>query len=165
MMNYSMNKLTQQTFFIHKVQSQEVSSLIIWMIIALFMMGCSSSQDEQLNIQGIEIHNKAMKKGGEMEQKMQKIQQFSESVDPSLQSAFLDSVKVLEEDFSTWKANIVEVPGNEHDHHDHEGHDHHHEPNPELTPQMVLEIQQFMLVEIEKLNVRAAQIIIDFKEE
>ncbi|MDE0471846.1 MAG: hypothetical protein OXH57_07885 [Ekhidna sp.] len=123
----------------------------------LIFTACASSQNEKLNKQSIETHEAALKMG---EQVNKKIAQITTAVEAVSDSILQDSLKSLKQDYADWESSIVEVPGYEHDHHNHEGHDHHenHGSSPDLTPEMVLEIQIELKRKAENLNIRAIKL-------
>jgi len=115
---------------------------------------CTSAEHSKLNQQSIEMHEAALEVGRKVNEKIEKISLEAES---GLDSAFLDSLSALKLGYEEWSGSIVEVPGYEHDHHDHEGHDHDHHDHgssPDLTPEMVLEIQTELKKGAEKLERR-----------
>ena len=131
-------------------------------LLILLIYGCSPSHDEKLYTQSVETHDLAIKIGENVEEKIKRIAQSASSLEEPLKSFFQDSVKALTQDFAYWQSTIVEVPGHDHDH-DHHDHDHDHNHNhstvPDLTPEMMLDIQRDLRDRIVKLNVRAQNLL------
>jgi hypothetical protein len=76
-------------------------------------------------------------------------------------AATLDSLKKAFED---WEANLVEVPGLKHEHHDHKegahNHHHHHKANPlrDLPAEQMRDLQRETLANIKQMQARLAQV-------
>ena len=133
-----------------------------FVILMLVLVACSPSRDKEVLKQSFALHEEAIKKGNEIEEKIDQIERLTSTLSDSSKISFLDSLEVLKKDLESWESTIVEVPGFEHDHHDHEGHDHDHDhsPAPDLTPEMVLEIQEDLKNRALKLDERT-QLILD----
>ena len=130
----------------------------------IILFGCTSSQKEELLDKSMKIHEEALKISTQVKEKINQIESASESQTDSLAIVALkDSVEVLSAGWDEWESTLVEVPGREHDHHhhdhdhDHEGHD--HSPAPDLTPEMIFEIQEDLKMRIIALDTRAQNII------
>ncbi|MBC6424916.1 MAG: hypothetical protein GDA51_00265 [Ekhidna sp.] len=134
------------------------------LFILLTFTACTSSQNEKLNEQSMEIHEEALQIGKQINKKMDQITMESEALSDLI---LQDSVESLKQDYKDWASSIVEVPNHEHDHHSHEGHNHHlnHSPSPDLTPEMVLKIQIELKRKAEKLNTRAEKLLEIIKSE
>ena len=94
-------------------------------------------------------------------EKIKRIAAYVEELKDPLKSLLQDSVQVLTEDYAYWESTIIEVPGHEHEHHDHDDveHNHNHTSAPDLTPEMILEIQRDLRNRIVKLNIRAQKLL------
>ena len=123
-------------------------------LLILLIYGCSPSNDEKLHTQSVETHDLAIKIGEHVEEKIQRIAHHAGNQEEPLKSLLQDSVKVLTQDFTYWQSTIVEVPGHEHDHHHHD-----HSTVPDLTPEMMLDIQKDLRDRVIKLNVRAQRLL------
>ena len=133
-------------------------------IILLVMAACGpSGKDQELLDQSWEIHEKAMLLSSSFNDTVSEIESTIAGVADSLTLAIQDSVEVLKADYTQWDSEIVEVADShaDHDHagHDHHDHDHHHAPAPDLTPQMMLEVQRVILTNIEALSARAQNVL------
>ena len=130
----------------------------------LILGACTSSQHEKLNQQGIEMHGAALVLGNEIDRKIGLLSNDSKIASDSI---FQDSLRSIIQEYQAWESSIIEVPGHEHDHHNHEGHDHNHDhsASPDLTPEMVLEIQTELKRRAEKLNEKVDRIIELFKSQ
>ena len=81
-------------------------------------------------------------------------------------SLFVQAYKVdldsISHSLAAWDDQLVEVPGfeEEHDHsaHDHSGHAHDHDEQPDLSPEQHLQIQQYLLQEIQAIEKRINQV-------
>ena len=124
-------------------------------LLILLIYGCSPSNDEKLHTQSVETHDLAIKIGEHVEEKIQQIAHYAGNQEEPLKSLLQDSVKVLTQDFVYWQSTIVEVPGHEHDHHHHD----HSSTAPDLTPEMMLDIQKDLRDRVIKLNVRAQRLL------
>lgn len=131
-------------------------------LVSVILGACTSGHNEELHQQSIEMHEAALRIG---KQANDKIKQFASEVEALADSSLLDSLASLKQGYQDWDESLVEVPGHEHDHHDHEGHDHgdheghDHSPAPDLTQEMVLEIQKELKLKAEKLNARADRLL------
>jgi len=84
--------------------------------------------------------------------------------------AQIGEIEGISKEMSEWMGNLVEVPGNEHDHHDHEGEEnkegeheeHNHEEHGkkiEVTPEQLLEIQKETKANILKIKEKAIAVL------
>ncbi len=130
------------------------------LLITLILFGCSSSRDERLLEKSKEVHEAALDVGQQVSKKIEQINDLAEELEEPLKTAAIDSAEVLLTDWGSWQSSIVEVPGHDHDH-DHHGHDHNHDhgSSPDLTPAMVLEIQQDLQKRALNLDTRAQKIL------
>ena len=138
----------------------------------LFMLtlvfACSSTaHNEEIIQQSIELHEAAMKTSQEVVNDIKAMEAMTDSLQEDTMW-LQDSLANVKEAFAVWEESIVEVPGHDdhdHHHHDHEGHDHDHDhsASPDLTDEMVLEIQQEMKDQIEKLNKRTKSLVAELK--
>ncbi len=127
----------------------------------LLIVACTSKHDEKLHAQSVETHNLAIKIGEHVQEKIERIEAHAMTLDEPLKAMLKDSVETLSQDLAYWESTIVEVPGHEHDHHhhDHSGHDHNHAPAPDITLEMVLDIQKELKNQIENLDMRTQKIL------
>ncbi len=130
-------------------------------MLLIIILGCSSSREERLLEESKKVHEDVLNIGVKISEKISKIDDYADDLDEPKKSTMKDSVKVLLADWGAWQASIVEVPGHDHDHHDHDHPDHNHDHGPaqELTPAMVLEIQQDLQKRALNLDVRAQNIL------
>ncbi len=119
------------------------------------LSNCNSSEDEWTIRQSIEAHESGLETGEQVRNKIERIEEVLSGTDELSGMAIQDSLTALKRDLELWKAMIVEVPGHEHSHEGHDEHNHHHEPQVNLTPEMVLEVQLDLKVRAEKLDKRA----------
>ncbi len=129
--------------------------------LVMFIYGCSDSHETALKNQSIEAHNKALKIGQSAKTKIDKMKELIDTIDLELEKAWVDSVSKLDEDWKIWNSTVVEVPGHEHEHAHDEHHDHSHDHNAQidLTPEMVLEVQQDLEIRAVKLNDRVDRLM------
>ena len=142
-----------------------MKKLLLLLVIVTF--GCSNSREEELLEKSKEVHEAAMKIGKEIKDKIKQIDEQSEGLEEPTKSAIKDSVEALTSAWEVWESTIVEVPGHDdHDHHDHDhDHDHDHSQPDNLTPEMVLELQEDLQSRATSLNVRAENILKTLTEE
>jgi hypothetical protein len=123
--------------------------------LCIILTACTGAKNENQYEESAGVHNEAIKLGKEVESKFRQIEQYIATETPS--DAFLDSINSIKEDYLIWTGNLIEVPGNEHDHHDHAGHDHHdhdHGSSTNLTPEQMLTVQTELKNQIQELNKR-----------
>ena len=161
-MNFSPSEFPSATDR-HTVPKEAVCLRFI-MILMLFITSssCSTSEDEKLIQQSIEVHEEALNIGLKIRDKITGIEQQAQALEEPMSSVIKDSVEVLRAELNAWEATIIEVPGNEDHHHDHHGHRHEHRSPSNLTPEMVLEIQQDIKKRALSLSERAQHIIDNF---
>lgn len=128
-------------------------------LLIVLVVACTGSNDEKLQAQSVETHNLAISIGEHVSDKIQQIAIHVGRVEAPLKSHLQDSVEALILDYTNWESTIVEVPGNEHHEHNHAGKNHNHTPSPDLTPEMLLDIQKDLRDRIVKLNIRAQKIL------
>lgn len=131
------------------------------LILLLFVTACTGSQNEELYAESAKIHETASKTGSEVGEKINRMKTFIDFLD---EGALKDSIAMIKQDFIDWEKSIVEVPGSEEDEHhhhghDHSGHNHDHAPPPDLTPEMMLEVQKTMQAQINQLNHRIQNLL------
>ena len=137
------------------------------LILLTILIGCAGrSQENKVLEQSMTAHELALKTSKEVLGAISELERRKETLGDSLKSVLADSIQNLRADWSDWEASIVEVPGHDHAHHDHDHHDHgdhdhnhDHSPSPDLTPEMVLEIQQELVAGINRLDQRAQQLL------
>ena len=136
------------------------------LLVLAILLGCTGkSEESELHRQSVAQHELALKTSKKVIDAIADLEKRKELLSDSLSSAMADSIKSIRADWTLWEESIVEVPGHEHDHHhhDHEGHDHHHDhdhsPAPDLTEEMVLEIQQELVAGITRLDERVQRLI------
>lgn len=115
------------------------------LLVVLFACGSGDKRSDELLKVAARLHNEAVSKAGELEAKLNKA-----GIAP-------DSIEIFKQALSEWKANLIEVPGNDHHDHDHNhGHDHHHhhKHDVELSPSEMLSIQKVLLHQIDSLLIR-----------
>lgn len=127
------------------------------LLLIFLLFACKSSSDEKMHTKSVETHNLAIKIGEHVSNKIEQIGIHAESLEEPIKSLLRDSALALNEDYLYWESTIVEVPGHEHDGHDHSEHD--HTQIPDLTAEMVLDIQRDIRDRIVKLNIRAQKIL------
>jgi len=134
------------------------------LLLLIVIFGCSSSREERLLEKSKEIHETALNIGNEVKDKIKQIDEQADNLEEPTKSAIKDSVETLTSAWEFWESTIVEVPGHEHEHHDH-NHDHDHSQPDNLTPEMVLELQQDLQSRAASLNVRAENVLKRLKNE
>lgn len=136
------------------------------LICVVVWCSCGSSAEKALLEDSIKEHEAALRAASGAQSKIEQLQAMVSKSPDSLQLIYRDSLMMLKIVYQKWQESIVEVPGHD-DHHDHDhGHDHHghaHEAAPDLTPEMVLNIQKEMKHSALKLDKRTQQMIDDFK--
>ena len=159
-MNFSPSEFSSATDR-HTIPKEALCLRFI-MVLMLFITGCSTSEDEKLIQQSIEVHEEALNIWLKIRDKIIGIEQQAQALEEPMRSVIKDSVEVLRSELKAWEATIIEVPGNEDHHHDHHGHHHEHGSPSNLTPEMVLEIQQDIKKRALRLSERAQHIIDSF---
>lgn len=129
------------------------------MLLMLLIYGCSPSHEKKLYTQSVETHDLAIKIGEHVEEKIKRIAQHTSNLEEPLKSLLQDSVKALTQDLTYWQSTMIEVPGHEHNRHDHHDHNHDHSTIPDLTPEMMLDVQKDLRDRVVKLNVRAQNLL------
>lgn len=117
------------------------------LICAVMLGACTREKDDATLLkEAAAIHNEAIQTASELEESL-----YILALDTMIQ----DSAKLYLEAIETWREDLVEVPGNEADHHD--DFHHHHEPagNYNITSTEMVAIQKALKVKIDSL---AAQI-------
>lgn len=135
---------------------------IVFLFSLVVLASCSNSKKNELLDESIKIHEEVIKKEQSIDQKLKELT----SGDLSLSEVTKDSINQIQKDFKDWRESIVEVPGHEHDHHNHEGHHHHdHSSKVDLTPEMVLEIQNELKTNAENIEARIDMVIKELTNE
>ena len=135
------------------------------LMISLFAACTGSKEDEKIIEQSIKVHEEAMKMGSKASDKIVQIEGIAKDLEEPMMSAIMDSVENLKSAWKAWDETIVEVPGHEdHDHEHHHDHDlhvqeHHHESTPDLTPEMVLEVQEEIKKRAYELDLRVQNVL------
>lgn len=110
------------------------------------LIACSPSKNNEVDLRSIETHEAAMKIGQEMREHIEQLDLKAQTLEEPQKTVVADSILKFKEDLAYWDALMSESPVPEQDHDDHSGHDHDHDhdhgPAPDLTPEMILEIQQ-----------------------
>lgn len=144
-------------------------------LILTIVFACSShSHENELFDQSVEAHESALKTSREVTDGIKRMNALLEGLSED-QLYLKDSLAVLKQDFIDWEKSIIEVPGHEsdidnhegHDHegHDHEGHEHHdHSAAPDLTMEMVLDIQKDLKDQIIQMNARTKRLLETFEK-
>ena len=114
-----------------------------------WLLAACTAKENPAQKQSIELHEQALAIGKAVEQKLAA---FTTS-----DSILLDSIEVLKADLELWESNLIEVPGHDHDHHGHD-HNHDHGSQPDLTPEMMLEVQKELLETIQKIDSRLTKV-------
>jgi len=129
------------------------------LFVAIVILACSDSREDAQLKESFEIHEKSVAIYEELKNDLEKLNSNLSEVLNEQDTIMQDTLKQFQLDFKDWESNLIEVPGFEHDH-DHSGHDygdhdhHHHDDNPNLTPEMMLEVQKHLYVEIMNLKSR-----------
>jgi hypothetical protein len=112
---------------------------------AVMLGACTRGKDEATLLkEAAGIHNEAIQTAVTLEGSLQIL---------VMDTALQDSAKVYIEAIETWKEDLVEVPGNEADHHDHH---HHHESagNYSITATEMVAVQKALKVKIDSIAER-----------
>lgn len=125
----------------------------------MIVLSCSSSRSERLTEQSITIHEEALDIGLKASDKITQLEYQTEGLDEPMRLAILDSVEVLKAEWKAWESAIVEIPGHKHAHHDHDHHEHNHSASPDLTPEMMMDIQKDLKNRIVALNIRTQKLL------
>ena len=135
-------------------------------IVLVSTLACTDKKDPKLEEAG-KIHNEAHEIGEAIEGQIEAIDSLKtllaekkKTMTDAAAMARLDSTSAalegVQKAFTAWEDNIVGVPGMAHKHEHAEGeahkHDHNHKPAPDVTPDQMLEIQQEMKTNIEKIK-------------
>ena len=132
------------------------------LLVLTILFACGSSKEKEILAESFQIHEAAMKVSAGVQKRIEIMNAQLDSLQED-QTYLKDSVVNLTAAYNSWEEAIVEVPGfddhHNHDHHNHEGHDHHdHAPSPDLTAEMVLEIQKEIHKGIKQLDTRSERI-------
>ena len=143
--------------------------LLITAILLASLAACGDKKDAKLDEAG-KIHNEAHEIGENIESQIEGIDSLKtlladkkKTLTDAATIARLDStVAVLggvAQAFADWEDNIVSVPGLVHKHAEGEAHhdEHKHKPTPDVTSEQMLEIQQEMKKNIEKIKTDLAR--------
>ncbi|TAF23250.1 MAG: hypothetical protein EAZ70_13200 [Runella slithyformis] len=148
-----------------------MKTLAYFLSITLVMsaLACADKKDPKLEEAG-KIHNEAHEIGEALEAQIEDIDSLKivladkkKTITDAAALARLDSTSAalesVQKAFAEWEDNIVGVPGLEHKHAEGEAHNHKHEhkPTPDVTPDQMLEIQQEMKKNIEKIKADLAK--------
>lgn len=118
-----------------------------YIVIGAVMLGaCTRGKDEaKLLKEAAAIHNESIQTAAELEDSL-----YTLVLDTIMQ----DSAKLYIEAIETWKEDLVEVPGNEADHHG--DFHHHHEPagNYSITATDMVAVQKTLKVKIDSIAER-----------
>ena len=120
-----------------------------YIISAVILTACAHGKDdEKLLNEAAALHNEAIQTAAKLEDSL-----YILSTDATIQ----DSVKLYIEAVENWKADLVEVPGNEADHHG-EFH-HHHAPagSIPITATEMVAVQRTLKVKIDSIAARVRQ--------
>lgn len=131
------------------------------LLLLLLIASCTTNHEDKLHDQSVKNHNQALKIGTQVQGKINRIDSLISSLteEKSTIAVLIDSLTSIKEDYAYWESTIVEVPGHEHDHEHHNHHDHNHDQEPNLTPEMILAVQQDLKERIEKLNDRTQELL------
>lgn len=140
-----------------------------FMSAALIMsaVACADKKDPILEEAG-KIHNEAHEIGEALEVQIEGIDSLrmmltekKKTLTNAAAIARLDSTSAalesVQKAFGKWEDNIVGVPGMEHKHEEGEAHNHEHKPAPNVTSDQMLEIQQEMKTNIERIKADLAK--------
>jgi hypothetical protein len=106
---------------------------IFTVMLFILLVSCTASPKERANHEAIMLHNSILKKADLIKHRLNELLNGNSNVNR-------DSLRVLIDFFQEWKADLVEVPGNEdHSHHDH---GHSYQPAPEVTSEQMIKIQK-----------------------
>jgi hypothetical protein len=122
-----------------------------YILIGAVMLGACTQgkEDAKLWSEAAAIHNEAIQTAANLEDSLQVL-----AMDSTLQ----DSVKLYIEAIENWKADVVEVPGNEADHHD-ELHHHHAPPGSiTITAAEMIAVQRTLKIRIDSIAARVLQV-------
>ncbi len=122
----------------------------------MLMMACSHDAHHELLVEAAAIHESSVEISERVEQELGRVQDKLQKRSEELPGTLMDSVKVLNQQLLEWKENLMEVPGHEHEEHEHS---HDHDPLPDLTPEMVLDIQQELNKQIVELSKRTSELL------
>ncbi|MEM9848605.1 MAG: hypothetical protein AAF847_11990 [Bacteroidota bacterium] len=128
--------------------------IILFSILCCSLVACANQQqnkEEELLQQAGQIHLEAIKidetvkpKFAKMTRAKEQLAQKQAELTPE-ENQLLQKMVALEQSYTFWNENHVEVPGFEHeghDHHDHSHHDHDHGPSLDVSAEDMLVIQQ-----------------------
>jgi len=119
------------------------------LICAVVLGACKQGKDDdKLLKEAASLHNAAIRTASKLEDSL-----YILSTDTTIR----DSVKLYIEAIDNWKADLIEVPGNEADHHG-EFH-HHHAPagSINITAAEMVAVQRTLKVKIDSIAARARQ--------
>lgn len=119
------------------------------------MVGCTSPKKDEVFEKSVAAHELALKTCRQVGKNIKALKEHAEVTPEPKKTMLMDSVENLLEDLQAWEKSLVEVPGHEHDH----DHGHAHEPTPNLTPEMVLEVQNDLKNRIVRLNDRVRKLL------
>jgi hypothetical protein len=120
-------------------------------ILMLLVISCSSKQDKSDYRHVAILHNAMMERARLIERDLNMLHH------DTLTQEVRDSLEVIANLLHAWKADVVEVPGN--DMHEHDDHSHSHaQVAMEVTPQQMLEIQKELDARLSSIGKKLALI-------
>lgn len=121
--------------------------LAVGVFVAL-MAACGGKQKPNTTLQhAFDIHQESIRIRHQVAEDLSELKAGNDSM---FVETYADKLDSLGRSVKSWDERLVEVPGFE-ESHDHAGHAHHEQPEPELTPEQHLEVQQYMLQEIKDI--------------
>jgi len=123
------------------------------------LQACGSRQQDPLEAAG-EVHLQVLDAEQRFLSVMDSLQSRQKPVSASASSEQHRRIQKLQHRYANWKANLIEVPGLEHDHSHTGGHSHDHaSTDPQLTPEELLLVQRELLDTIRTLQRQAGRLV------
>lgn len=121
------------------------------LIISLLVLGCTSKSTEAgNNYEAILLHNSMLEKADHIEDRLNEL-----SGDSLVNQDSVDLFTIL---LQHWKADLIEVPGNEAHDHVHQGHAHSHGTIPDITAEQMLAVQRELDQRLSEIGKRIADL-------
>lgn len=130
------------------------------MMLFCVLLGCANPTEDFI-AEAKNVHHMSIKISDEVANRIDEIAEHTKGLPSTYKTALMDSVRELTIDLAEWKDSVIEVPGDEEHHH----HDHGHQPSADLTPKMVLDVQEELRIQIIQLNDRTQHILNEVNEQ
>lgn len=122
--------------------------MLFWLMPFALMIACTPAAPKGDFSAAAAVHEEALKT-------IDSARALLDSLKMNAPDSLNTQLDALRAEMDLWEKSMVEVPGMAHDHHDH-GHDHSHDhgkkPDPNLTPEQALDLQNTLLTEAKRIH-------------